>query len=248
MKKFQFVSKNDLKVNDDQYKYLKKVTVVNNMYRVEVRYDECGTTAHYENGHSEIVFQNALTSKKDFDGKINIESRVTNTFECHFNSIINVDDVNGAGSGGPGCENGLVDCNEDGEPGTIDVHSEKSELQREEMGIFSFDILTYSDASFAQELPAGTQNRVGEPLHFAVVPENILSNLVYQTTACSILAADNSTSYVLFEDEKPDTWVNPMRYRPYYSDTNGGETCAVETQDKFSYTVFEFVDQTTEGE
>ena len=180
--------------------------------------------------------------------KINIESRVTNTFECHFNAIMTVDDVNGAGSGGPGCENGLVDCNEDGEPGTIDVHSEKSELQREEMGIFSFDILTYSDASFAQELPAGTQNRVGEPLHFAVVPENILSNLVYQTTACSILAADNSTSYVLFEDEKPDTWVNPMRYRPYYSDTNGGETCAVETQDKFSYTVFEFVDQTTEGE
>ena len=84
------------------------------MYRVEVRYDECGTTAHYENGHSEIVFKNALTSKKDFDGKINIESRVTNTFECHFNSIINVDDVNGAGSGGPGCDNGLVDCNDNG--------------------------------------------------------------------------------------------------------------------------------------
>ena len=134
-----------------------------------------------------------------------------------------------------------------GQPGTIDVKSEKSELEREELGMFSFDILTYSDASFAQQLPAGTQNRVGEPLHFAVVPENILSNLVYQTTACSILAADNSTSYVLFEDEKPDSWVNPMRYRPYYSDTNGGESCAVETQDKFSYTVFEFVDQTAEG-
>ena len=34
------------------------------MYRVEVRYDECGTTAEYSNGHSEIIFKNALTSKQ----------------------------------------------------------------------------------------------------------------------------------------------------------------------------------------
>ena len=49
---------------------------------------------------------------KEFDGKINIESRVTNSFECHFNSIISVDDVNSAGNSG--CKDGLVECNEDG--------------------------------------------------------------------------------------------------------------------------------------
>ena len=84
------------------------------MYRVEVRYDECGTQANYANNHTEIIFSNALSSRKDFTGKINIESRVTNTFECHFNAIMTVDDVNGAGSGGPGCDNGLVDCNDNG--------------------------------------------------------------------------------------------------------------------------------------
>ena len=77
----------------------------------------------------------------------------------------------------------------------------------------------------------------------AVVPENMLNNLVYQTTACSILAGDNSTSYTLFENESADPYVNPVRYRPYYSDTLGGESCAVQSQDKFSYTVFEFVNQ-----
>lgn len=84
------------------------------MYRVEVRYDECGTQADYANNHTEIIFSNALSSRQDFTGKINIESRVTNTFECHFNAIMTVDDVNGAGSGGPGCDNGLVDCNDNG--------------------------------------------------------------------------------------------------------------------------------------
>ena len=137
----------------------------------------------------------------------------------------------------------LVDIYFQGNPGTINVHAEKAELNREEMGLFSFDILTYSDASFAQQLAANEQNRVGEPLHFAVVPENMLSNLVYQTTACSILAGDNSTSYTLFENESADPYVTPVRYRPYYSDTLGGESCAVESQDKFSYTVFEFVNQ-----
>ena len=83
------------------------------MYRVEVRYDECGTAAAYANNHTEIIFSNSLSSRQEFSGKINIESRVTNNFECHFNSVMTVDDVNSAGS--TGCPDGLVDCNEDGE-------------------------------------------------------------------------------------------------------------------------------------
>jgi hypothetical protein len=33
-----------------------------------------------------------------------------------------------------------------------------------------------------------------------------------------------------------------MRYRPYFLDGSGAETCAVNDMDKFSYRVFEFMD------
>jgi hypothetical protein len=84
-------------------------------------------------------------------------------------------------------------------------------------------------------------------LHYAVLPVKTLSNIVYQTTTCSVLNHDKSVSYVLFDDqagdnEKVDSYVNPVRFRPYFFDELDSETCAVDDKDKFSYTVFEFMD------
>merc|ERR1719500_1165197 len=129
----------------------------------------------------------------------------------------------------------------------IDVTVERSEMDKEDLGTFSFGINTYASASFDLALTAGDNSRVGETLHFAVVPQNILSNLVFQTTSCSILSSNKNVSYALFQDETADVFVSPVRYRPYFADGNSAETCAVEEQDKFSYTVFEFLDDTGVG-
>ena len=230
------------------------IAVVDNMYRIEVRFDECGTEARYEANQTEIIFSNSFSNSIDMSQTINIESRVTNAFECHFDRIINVQDVNGAGD--PDCDPSLVTCNrpvnpgEPGEPGTIDVESQKSTLEKEELGTFSFDIITYTNDGFDQAIPSGSNSRVGEVLHFAVEPVNIISNLVYQTTSCSVLNHNKNVSYTLFQDETVDSFVTPVRYRPYFDDSLGQETCAVETQDKFSYTVFEFLgdDQQQDGQ
>jgi hypothetical protein len=210
------------------------IQVVGNMYRIEVALDACGTTVEYGMGYSELIFKNTFASDIDMDGIINIQTRVSNTFECHYDAIITVDDVNNAGADG-------------GDPGTVNVEVERSELEKEDVGLLSFTIETFASDAFALELSAGFNSRVGETLHFAVVPQNILSNLVFQTTSCSVLSEDKSVSYQLFENEVADSFVSPMRYRPYYSDGNTMETCAVEEQDKYSYTVFEFLDDTGTG-
>ena len=216
------------------------IAVIGNMYRIEVNLDECGTTVEYANGYKEIIFKNTFSSDIDLSGTINIQTRITNTFECRYNAIITVDDVNGAGHVDCDETDPNVDCNDPGEPGTIDVDVERSEMDKHNVGTFSFEILTYASDAFHLALAAGN-SRVGETLHYAVVPVSILSNLVYQTTMCKIKDPSTNATYTLFQDETADVFVTPVRYRPYYAAPVSGETCGVENQDKFSYTVFEFL-------
>jgi hypothetical protein len=119
------------------------VTVVGNMYRVEVGLDDCGTTVEYGYGedgeYSYIVFKNSLKTA-EITSVINYESRVTNTFECQFDAITTVDDINGGEAAcllDPDCQGG----------GGFNVTLVKETLDKEELGTFSFELVTFSNGA-----------------------------------------------------------------------------------------------------
>ena len=71
---------------------------------------------------------------------INYESRVTNTFECQFDAITTVDDINGGEAAcllDPDCQGG----------GGFNVTLVKETLDKEELGTFSFELVTFSNGA-----------------------------------------------------------------------------------------------------
>jgi len=93
--------------------------------------------------------------------------------------------------------------------------------------------------------------RVGETLHFGIFPSKQLNNVVHRATRCTVSDYQDKEEYVLFDAAvnaptgMVDPFVHTTRYTPLYTDATGTQTCGVTDVDKFSYTVFEFIDQTT---
>ena len=151
---------------------------------------------------------------------INIETRVSNDFSCVYSSVLDLDDINVSGQ------------------------VERSDMEKSGLGAFGFELNLWTNDAFSQAITADN-HRVGETLFFSVTQNPVLSNVVFRTSKCSVFNSNREHEYVLFDGmlDQFDPFVETTRYRPLYSDDNG-ETCASDVVDRYSYTVFEFLEDT----
>lgn len=223
------------------------IDIIDGYYRIETPLDGCGTVASYNYDaamESTIVFSNTFTNAPA-DGNdaafplgISISSSVESTFECQYRMVTEVSDVNG-----------LLDAGE-ANPGGIGVHAATASAEKAAVGEFSFELNIYDADNFASEADANSPARVGENLFFGLTSIKSINNVVHRATRCSVLNFDGTEEYVLFDDAvgtgTVDPFVEVKRYVPWYTDVSGNETCgAKDSLDKFSYTVFEFIDRNT---
>ena len=196
------------------------INQIGNRYRVETRLDECGTEVSYNEDDKTITFANSFLSSIDYDHTINMETRATNAFSCVYSSIVDVDDV------------------------PLETELERSEMDKHGLGTFGFVLNLWTNDAFAQAITADN-HRVGETLYFTVTQNPVLSNVVFRTTQCTVLSSTKQHKYALFDGllDNFDPFVDTTRYQPTYADING-ETCASEIDDRYSYTVFEFLEDT----
>lgn len=193
------------------------INQVGDQYRVETRLDECGTVADFDETTNTITFKNSMINNIDWNHKINMETRLLNDFSCVYSSVVDTDDV------------------------MFDSNVERSDLEKSGVGTFGFELNLWSSDNFAEALTADN-HRVGETLYFTVTQNPILTNVVFRPSQCSVWDSTKTHEYVLFDGtlDHFDAFVDTTRYRPLYSDLNG-ETCASEVVDRYSYTLFEFV-------
>jgi len=233
-----------------------QIDMVDGYYRVRTDLDKCGTTASYEtdaNMEQVIVFSNYMTNDATATSRsginINIATKVNSKFECHYRMVTTVSDVNGYASDlDEECEDdGTGLCG--GNPGGIGVNAATATLEKEDLGTFSYELRVFSSDGFNTDLTGAA--RVGETLHFGIVPSKQLNNVVHRATRCTVSDFEDKEEYVLFDaavnapNGMVDPFVHTTRYTPLYTDTTGTQTCGVTDVDKFSYTVFEFIDQST---
>ena len=233
-----------------------QIDMVDGYYRVRTDLDKCGTVASYEidnNLEQVIVFSNYLTNEATATTRnginINIATKVNSKFECHYRMVTTVSDVNGYASDLD------EECNDDGtglcggSPGGIGVNAATATLEKQDLGTFSYELKVYSSDGFNSDLTGAA--RVGETLHFGIVPSKQLNNVVHRATRCTVSDFEDKEEYVLFDaavnapNGMVDPFVHTTRYAPFYTDATGTATCGVSDVDKFSYTVFEFINQDT---
>jgi len=229
--------------------------MVDGYYRVHTDLDKCGTFAEYRDDaqmEKVIVFSNFLNNAGGSTTRngvsINLATKVNSKFECHYRMQTTVSDVNGYASDldEPCEDDGTGLCG--GGPGGIGVNAATASLEKKDLGSFSYELKVYDSDGFNTDL--GGAARVGETLHFGIVPTKQLNNVVHRATRCTVSDFEDNEEYVLFDAAvgshgTVDPFVHTTRYAPLYTDASGQETCGVSDIDKFSYTVFEFVDKDT---
>jgi hypothetical protein len=208
------LSLNDTNCNLDSL----HINQIGNRFRVETRLDECGTQVSYDADAKTLTFSNALMNGIDMTAVINMETRVSNNFQCVYSSVVDVDDVN------------------------LSAEVERSDMEKSGLGAFGFELNLWTNDGFSQAITADN-HRVGETLYFTVTQNPVLSNVVFRTSKCSVFNSNREHEYVLFDatTDNFDPFVEATRYRPTYPDMNG-ETCSSEIVDRYSYTVFEFLE------
>ncbi|CBY18720.1 unnamed protein product [Oikopleura dioica] len=187
-------------------------------YRVEVKLDECGTTVAYDDVFETITFTNAISSGINMNAKINMKTRMNQEFSCVYSANVNIGDNN------------------------VNVTSTMASHDGENIGTFAFQLDLYTSDAFAE--PAVGPFRVGEKMYFSISQNPSVSNTVFRATKCTVWNNDLTLDYNLWiNGNNPDAFTGIERWAPFYFDATSTATCAAKDFDRYSYTVFEFIDQ-----
>jgi len=111
----------------------------------------------------------------------------------------------------------------------------------ENVGTFAFQLDLYTSDAFAE--PAVGPFRVGEKMYFSISQNPSVSNTVFRATKCTVWNNDLTLDYSLWTNgNNPEPFTGIERWAPFYLDATSTATCAAKDFDRYSYTVFEFID------